>query len=984
MSDPAIFGLPPGVDFPAALHSGIMARFGHLPPHELALVEVFVNSARMARRLKEQFLQGGAMLLPRIRLVTDLARDVAMADLPPAVSPLRRRLELTQLIIRLVETDPSIAPRAAVFDLADSLATLLSEMHEEGVAPETIAALQPGDESGHWERALRFVQLTERYFGESSDEPPLPEARQRQVIERLIADWQAHPPAHPIIVAGSTGSRAPTFALMQAVATLPQGAVVLPGFDFDAPADVWSTLRQQTDDPREDHPQYRYAHLLQVAGLDPRDVAPWGEVQPPVPNRNRLVSMALRPAPVTDQWLRDGPNFQGIEAATHGMSLIEAPSPRIEATAIALALREALEQGQSAALITPDRTLSRMVTAALMRWGIEPDDSAGEPLTQSPPGRLLRMVCAAFGHKLTAPDLISLLKHPLTAAGSPLRGQHLLWTRAFEIWLRSDGPAFPTPQTLTQWANLQKDEPEGLADWADWIGQVIAGLSTGGTRPLADHLEQHVILTSQLVCGPNGNPAPLWDQPAGREAWRFVTELQREAGFGGSLHPMDYAELITAAMTRHEVRDPDAPHPAVMIWGTLEARVQGADLVILGGLNDGVWPAMPAPDPWLSRRMRADCGLTSPDSHVGLSAHDFQQAIGARQVILSRAIRDAEAETVPSRWLNRLTNLMGGMSDAGKLALEQMRARGTTYTQWATALDAPSDTDRAENPPAHRPAPCPPADARPRSLSVTAIQRLIRDPYAIYAQRVLGLRAFAPLAKSPDAPLRGEIVHDILEAFINEWPTLAPDDRLPRMQAIAAQILDDQAPWPAHRAVWRIKLERIMPNFIADEARRQSSGAPLITEKSGRMEFPTLGFALTGKADRIDRLNDGTLAIYDYKTGTVPTKNVIEQFDRQLHLEALMAENGAFEDVPPAPVSLVAHIGLGSKDGETPYGIDASVIAETREGLVSLIGEYQNPAKGYQARRAMMKMNYANDFDQLARFGEWDESDLPVSEEVGR
>ncbi|MGH1330073.1 MAG: double-strand break repair protein AddB [Paracoccaceae bacterium] len=971
---PRLFGLPPGADFTRSLYEGLIARMGKHSPEAMAEVEIFVNTQRMQRELRTQFDAGGAMLLPRIRLITDLGLEKALADVPPAVSSLRRRLELVQFISVLLEQEPDLAPRAAIYDLADSLASLLSEMHDEDVPPSVLQELSVPDESGHWERSLKFLQIVERYFGADSAQAPSAEARQRIVAERLIADWAQHPPAHPIIIAGSTGSRGTTALLMGAVAELPQGAVVLPGFDFDQPASVWEDLMPQRG-PSDDHPQYRYARLMAQSGVSAGDVAPWSGLQPPCPERMRLLSLALRPAPVTDQWRIEGPRFEGVEAATKDITLIQAPSPRIEATAIALALRKAAEDGKKAALISPDRLLTRQVTAALSRWGIEPDDSAGEPLSQSAPGRLLRHIAALFGQKLTSEALLILLKHPLVSAGSDLRGMHLLWTRELELWMRRRGPVFPTPDDLRSFA-ARHEKDDGRMAWAEWITGLIFGLEAIDTRALSDHLEAHIGLAEALVAGPDcADPQELWNKQAGRKAVEIITTLRNEAPYGGRLNALDYADLFNAVLSRGEVRDPKGPYPDIMIWGTLEARVGGADLVILAGLNDGTWPASPPPDPWLSRDMRRRTGLTMPEQRIGLSAHDFQQGFGAKELILSRSIRDAEAQTVASRWLNRLCNLLAGMSDIGAAALKDMIEKGDDWVTLAEALDTPD----AMNSPAARPSPRPPVSARPRKLSVTRIELLIRDPYAIYAESILRLRPLDPLRQTPDAPKRGTVLHEVFEQFIMRN---APLDSA-HLMAIADEVLAEQAPWPTARRIWRAKLARVVDRFLEDEAQRRQIAQPICVEAKGALTFPELDFTLTATADRIDQTQGGEWVIYDYKTGAPPSVNQTKEFSKQLLLEAVIAEAGGFKDVAVGAVYAVEYIGLGANPKNVSIQLPPGEVQKIAAELRALIGKYQTRAQGYTALRAMQKSTFTGNYEHLARFGEWERSDPAISEDVG-
>ncbi|ETX27910.1 double-strand break repair protein AddB [Roseivivax isoporae] len=980
---PRLFGLAPGIDFPRALVAGLRARLAGHPPEAMARVELFVSSDRMRRRVETLFAEGPPGFLPRIRLVTQIGPPALAATLPDPAPGLRRRLELTALVSRLIDADPAIAPRAALFDLADSLAQLMDEMQVEDVPPDRIAGLDVTDLSGHWARALRFLTIVQRYF--DADAAPDAAALQRRMLELRLADWQAAPPDHPVIVAGSTGSRGTTLRLMQAVAHLPQGALVLPGFDTDLPRHVWDQLtdtlpQENRAQPGEDHPQFRFARLLSVLGSSPRDVLPWTEDAAPAPARNRLVSLALRPAPVTDQWLRDGPALPPLEAAMAEVTLLEAPTRRDEARTIALRLRQAAEDGTPAALVTPDRMLTRQVAAALGRWGIVPDDSAGTPLQLTPPGRLMRQLAALFAEPLTAEALLAILKHPLTHAGAG-RGPHQLDTQRLELFIRRRGMPYPDEPGLAAWRAEEGRRGRDPAIWSDWLRATFTARATSGRRPLADWVADHVALGEAAVAGSAGGDAtPLWDESAGRTLRGVISELTAEAGHGTDLSARDYADLFAALLSRAEaVRDRDAPHPLVRIWGTIEARVMGADLLILGGLNDGTWPEMPAADPWLNRRMRAEAGLTLPERRIGLSAHDFQQAIAAREVWLTRAERSDDAETVPSRWLNRIVNLLSGLpARQGPEALAAMRARGTRWRQMAAALETPIESPRAP-----RPSPAPPAEARPTRLSVTRIKTLIRDPYAIYAREVLRLRPLDPLQAAPDALMRGNAMHDALEAYVtatlDDPAALSVPQFMAHVDAALAAI-----PFPTIRHLWRARMARIAEGFVADEIRRRAVASPHRDrlEIEGRADLAVPPFTLTAKADRIDLDARGVAWIYDYKTGTPPSKDEQAHFDKQLLLEAAMAERGGFAGLAALKVAHAAYIGVGPKPGELAAPLDEVPPAQVWEEFGRLMARYADAEQGYTARRALQSDAARTDYDHLSRLGEWEVTDRPVKERL--
>lgn len=979
---PGLFGVPPGADFPKVLVEGLLARMAGEPPEALARVTLYLNTTRMARRVAALFDAGPARLLPRIRLVTDLA-DLGGPAAAAPVSALRRRLELTRLVAGLIAAEPDLAPATAAFDLAVSLSALMEEMQGEGVGIDAIAALDVADLSGHWARSRRFLDLVGRFLALDPAASLDPAARQRLIAEDLARRWPADPPRDPVIVAGSTGSRGTTALFMRAVARLPNGAVVLPGLDRDMPPAIWESLIRPK--PAEDHPQYRFAALAAALGVAPWDIPDWSPAVPPGAARNRLVSLALRPAPVTDGWRRDGPALGDLVAATGDIDLVEAADPRAEALAIALRLRKAVEDGDTAALITPDRMLTRRVTAQLDRWGILPDDSAGVPLRQTAAGRLARHAAGLFGRRLAADALLVILKHPLVHRADG-RNQHLLWTRTLERHLRRFGPLFPDAASLARWAAAEAATHPNRPDprpWAEWVAAACLGHEAIGTEPLGGLVERLGELLDLLLLGSEGDHGAATAIWAADEDCRAVqsalAELAREAPRGGAFDPPGFTALLDA-MLGGEVRESLLTDPRVMIWGTLEARVQGADLVILGGLNEGSWPESPDPDPWLNRRMRAAAGLLLPERRIGLAAHDFQQAIAAPKVVLSRALRDAEAETVPSRWLNRLTNLLAGLPAVrGPEALAAMRGRGEHWLSLAAALDRPA----APIARATRPAPQPPLADRPRALSVTQIETLIRDPYAIYARHILKLRALDPLRRRAEPRDRGTALHLVMERFIPTFAGLNPDERRPAFLATAEKVLAERVPWPAMRRLWLARLEAIADRFLAAEALRQADARPVEGERAGALELPARQFRLSATADRIDLCDGGSLRLYDYKTGNPPTQAQQKAFNKQLLLEAAIAERAGFQGVPPARVSAAVYLGLNAALDQIAAPLDEIPVARLLAELDRLLACYEDPAKGYTAQTAPETERFESDYLHLARGGEWDLSDAPLPERVG-
>jgi ATP-dependent helicase/nuclease subunit B len=937
----------------------------------------------MQTDLKRAFDDGKTQFLPKIRLITDLSSGLRAQGIPAGVSGLQRRLELSQLISRFLDQEPDFATRSSIYDLADSLALLLAEMHDEDLTPAALDTIDVQDTSGHWARARRFLSIISTFFDPAQNQPPMPEARLKMIVDKLCDDWALSPPSHPIIVAGSTGSRGTTSQFMQLVAQLPQGAIVFPGVDFSLSPDTWDKIR---DTSAFEHPQFRFSAFTDTLGLHPSAIQNWTTSLGLNSDRNRLVSLALQPAPVTDQWMTQGPIFQSVTSACKDVTLIEAPDARSEAVSIALALRKATDDGQKAALITPDRTLARHVTAVLDRWGITPDDSAGIPLNQTPPGRLLRHVSSQLGRAVSSEHLLILLKHPLVASGKAdneqMRGFHLLWTRRLEKSLRRYGPAFPVREDLVEWAHQASEgrvvDPTQLI-WVHWVADAIDAFSNTGTQHLSAHIERVIEVAKTLVQGPISNDySELWSHSAGREALKVISELEKEAVHGGEMTPTEFASLFSALIGRGLARDLSPKHPDIMIWGTLEARAQGADLVILGGLNDSVWPALPAPDPWFSRDMRKQIGLNPPEQQIGLSAHDFQQAVGAQTVILTRAKRNAEAETVASRWLIRLTNLLAGMSDEGAKTLEGMRERGRVFIDMAHRLEQP----KVSIPSAHRPSPRPPKEARPRQLSVTRIETLVRDPYQIYASRVLRLNKLNPLTQSADARDRGMAFHKVMEEFVEHSRQESHPEAAARLIATAERVLEEVVLWPAARRVWLGRIKKIALPLAIREAEQRAKGHTIAKEIKGGYHLKDIDFSLTCEADRIDETASGDYIIYDYKTGAPPSVKQTETVNMQLHLEAMMLENSGFPSIHTGRVSEIAYLGLDRNVTQTCIPLHPGDTEKTEERFRTLINNYDDPQQGYTSRRVVQSITYAGDFDHLARVGEWSDSDEAYPEDV--
>lgn len=967
-----LYSIPPHRAFADALAQGLIRRFGG-DPLRLARGVVLVPTNRAKRAITDAFVRAseGGLLLPRMVAVGDPELDEAVgpfldpadeADpVPPAVDPLQRRL----ILARLIQAGRPEIDAAEAMRLAGELARTLDQLLVEQVDPRAMRDIAVGELSEHWQRSLDLFEIVLNAWPRELQRLGRIDlaARRNRLLERVARRWRDEPPHRFVCAAGITTSAPAVAQLLRVVAELPAGLVVFPGVDLTIGKEEWDMLGPFDPDPVtgrrrrsiETHPQYHLKLLLERMGVQRSEIDAWRvatELDAP-PARSKAIASAMMPAELTKGWSE----LPAAERRLSGVRALEVATPAEEAQAIALAMRQVLEtDGRTAALVTADRALARRVAAHCARWGLAIDDTAGQPLSSLPPGTLLLALAEAGAQRFAPLALLALLKHPLVAAGAA-RLPWLEGARSLDLALRG-----PRPAAGLDGIDAHLNHSEGydaavrqtpLPWWASArpLLEPLEMLFGGGPAPLSGLLAQ-LRESATTLCGDG-----LWGRADGRAAAALLDDLEREAGHGPALvDPASLAPMLRTLMDEIAVRPPQGGHPRLAIYGLLEARLQTADLLILGGLNEGVWPGLPAPDPWLAPRIRSDLSLPGLERRIGLSAHDLAQGLGAREVLLTRAKRDAGAPTIASRFWLRLQALSGGLERADELEA------------WAREIDDPHAHE-----PATRPAPCPPVAARPKLIPVTDVDRLKADPYAFYAKRMLRLRALDPVDADPSAAWRGTAVHDVLE----KWKTqddCDPDALEPRVLTMLA------GAHPMMRALWQPRLIEAV-RWIVREMTARADRRILAVEQDGRIDVA--GVTLTGKFDRIDRMGDGTLGIVDYKTGQPPsTKAIKAGYSLQLGLLGLIAERGGFEGIS-GQVSGFEYWSLARKGGEFGYvatPVDAGekygrmkpedFVPNALERFVETASAYLTGSAAFTAKLHPEYAPYA-DYDQLMRRDEW-------------
>ncbi|MBW3617189.1 MAG: double-strand break repair protein AddB [Proteobacteria bacterium] len=1004
---PRWFTIPAHRPFVEDLARGLLDALGADHPEALAEAVVLLPTRRGARELVNAFLRASAdrpLLPPQVRALGDLDEgeppfepgDLAL-DLPPAIGAHQRRFELARLAAEHEAALGRELDVAGALDLADGLGAFLDSAAIEEVDPrEGLDGLTDGEHASHWLRSADFLRLAVEAWPKRLAELGLvdPSARRVALLRALAERWTAAPPTGVLVAAGSTGSAPSTADLLRVVAAAPRGCTVLPGLDKNLADEAWVLVGQAE---AAQHPQHGLARLLRRAGVRREEVQTWPASPESVRGRarRRLINEALRPAEATADWLRivadlkaegEAAGADPVAEGLQGLSMLTARDEDEAAAAIALLLRETLETpGRTAALVTPDQALGRRVSARLLRWGVAADSSAGAPLSTTPVGVLVQLTAGLMDGRADPVAALGLLKHPRVRLG---RDSEALWSQ--RTTLERYGLRGARPRNWGRVRDRLEEEGErrhaaalqhgssaeeaaailhrfGLAaDLVDDLEEALAeacAVFHDGAAETAVAARAHAVLLETLAADADGRAGALWGGGEGDAAAGLFTALLEESGGMPPVTPGGYAELVERVFAGEIVRAGGGAHPRLRILGAIEARLVRADRLVLAGLEEGVWPAAPPTDPFLSRPMRARLGLPSPERRVGLAAHDFSQAACAPEVFLVHSQRRGGQPAVKSRWLWRLETLAAG---AG-VALSE--AGGTLSL--ARALDQP-----AEFRPAKRPRPTPPVSVRPRELFVTRVEAWIRDPYAIYARNILKLDVLS----RPDEPVgpreRGSALHLAFQRFAERHPGVLPPEADVEFEQLMGEALVE-AGMHDHAMARENALSRKAAGWSVDLERRRRGGcARLLIEQTGTLQLPALDFVLKAKADRLEISDCGH--VIDFKTGEPPSKKQVKAgLAPQLTLTAAILAGGGFEEagqIEPGQLVYVKITGRSPPGREVVVaepGESADLAAEALAGLRRRIAWFDDPATPYSSRPVPAFASSHGDYDQLARVWEW-------------
>ncbi|RCL03570.1 MAG: ATP-dependent helicase/nuclease subunit B [Candidatus Tokpelaia sp. JSC161] len=992
---PLVFSIPPGTPFlltfvQELLQGNLITECNIGDPRALAETTIYVPTTHAANALRNTFIEFSSRttLLPTIYPLDNEqnifllpAKIKNVSDQLP-IKKIERVLLLTRLIrawqIKLPH-EISIAEKTShAIWFARELSHLIEKIEIEDENLNLLKNINSDHMTELWQVTLNFLNILIEEWPKILKERQLvnPVFLHKKAIEQHAAYLSAHPPRGAVLIAGFINTNPAITKLIKTISLLQQGAIIIPGVDRDLDEISWDALNLKKKNLSAiSHPQYNIKKLLEEIGIQRTSIKHIGFVSSEKRQREQLISLALRPASTTNIWIKVKKIINHNKKAFQKVSLIEAQGEREEARAIAIALRFAIEKKQKAALMTSNRNFSRRVSAELKRFGIKANSWSQKLLLESDTIRLIRFLINSIFEESPIP-VLSLLKNPLVR----LETRHAKLrenVEQFELALRGSTGKISLGRTsdfiikrLKEFQNIQKLQAKDILILSNKITQAAAPLYkfavSKKNTSIAEAIKKTIQSLENFGRDKNGSLKHLYRGESGKSFKLFVRSLITERS-GLEFTSQEWPKIFEALIAEETFQEKNNTYSHITICKALEARLQSFDTIILSNLNEVSDTEAIHNNPFLSRAMQKIIHSDQTEKDIGLAAHDFQMALGMNNVILSRSLRTNNSPSLPSRLLQRVETLLG--SDA----MTAIRHRGNIYLQWGETLDTMPTV-----PYLARPCPKPPITSRPTHFSISEIEVLRHDPYAIYAKKILRLKPLDPLLSIQTHSKRGTLYHEIIAAFSASGIKAEATEASFLLRKTAKEKFNNLQLPPYIQALWWPHFLKIAEEFLKWEI---SLGQRIrFSEISADpIQLNQTGTTISGRADRIDLIDPSHCEIIDFKTGSTPSsQEAAKLLSPQLALEGALLLRGAFSRCGAKLPSDILYIRL-TKKGTLKR---ESLLKETSKTAIELSEEawqrleilvkyYQNPENGYLSYALAPRKNYRGDYDHLARLWEW-------------
>lgn len=874
-------------------------------PHRLAETVVLLPTRRACLGLEGQFKQYAPTFIPKVLALPDLEADPTTLGYIPKTLEIWSKQQLTCQITKLLAPQLPKLQLLDHFKLADQLATVIDEVQTAGLPLQNLQKIQLDSQSEYWQLTKDILHHVIEGLGKAQEQQSAKTtfAHKRDNLAGIAKLWQQRPPKHDVWLVGTTATRAGTRQLAQCINGMGNGHIVLTG-----------VMEQGTEQLPNSHPNITIRSMLEHMGNP--TVTTLG-----TSSTHTFLSQAMSSA--LDSAYTNLPEH---------VHMLEADNPSEEAELIALIMRHTLEQPhKTVALITPDQDLMARVTAQLKLWNIVPDISLGKPFSATAVGQLFSIT----SQWLASPDavtLLSTLKHPL--CGKPERAAHLQALRYYEKeYLRAVDHHY-------SWAQLRSEiaQDPKLACWADTVAAVT--LPPPDAKPFAEWMSAHVELMHKLADLPEAPDTEMLNE--------LCQSLPEALKHLPTISLGEYQRILQYAVAGVTIRDVAGIGSRVKYLGVLEARLHTADVVIMSGLNEGTWPQVLDSGPWLNRVMRESVGLPPLEQRLGLAAHDFCSGFAAQQVYLTRSQQQDGAPTLASRNLRRVQLYH---DDVVRSAYQEILALRR----------------KVEPQPITPPQPCPPISARPAKFSVTDIERLLRDPYAIYAKRILKLKPLEPIDGELAAVDRGNLIHLILDQYLSGLSHITEartDSLLEYAKHFFRPIWDK--PWVAQ--FWWPRFCQVA-EWLVPICNNSHDVDCIQTELwlDKKLEIAGVEHTISAKVDRVDHLTDDTYRVIDYKTGLPPSVASVKLgISPQLSLEGWLLDKGR------SILLEYWQLSGGKPAGHIRKIADADeIIEQAGVGVSKLLHYFQRSDTLYRACPNPKTAPMYSDYQHIERRAEW-------------
>ncbi|MBP9752846.1 MAG: PD-(D/E)XK nuclease family protein, partial [Proteobacteria bacterium] len=615
---------------------------------------------------------------------------------------------------------------------------------------------------------------------------------------------------HPIVLGGTTGSIPFIQDFSKILHASSKGYVVLPGF-FKGEEDIDIY-----------HPFY--TQKIWDEELNNPPIVPFVDSSP----KNDFLSIFKNQKP-------------HLKPVDHIIPF-DANTPLEEAKLISILVRDSLEKNLTVSIVCNDKSLIHLIQDALNAYDFKANNALGIDLLKTVSGKFLTLFLKSC-LKQTLKNIIPLLKHPLFKAKE--RSLHLKSVDRFEAILQTESmdvekQCLKTFNLSSYFEKYLKTYHTGL----HWLNYLIQDL---------EDLSDSTIFKNQdgtVLFGFLESLKPYFSKTS-FSFFQFIDVL------------MAYIEQAPSVLMF------DNLHQNVTLVGTIEARHQTADVVIISALNEGQWPKPIKQNLWLSPFEKEALHLPKEERRLGLGAHDFLNCLQAKTVYLTRSLKVGGIPLQENRWLKRF-KLNFCLSKAAK----EQQDYFLNITKQLMAPLKPSNTQILEKT-------YPKGFDAPKELSISALELLNKDPYAFYVRYILKIKERLPWYLSLSPAKIGQIVHKILEKS-----NLLDDEHLKEdiEKELLNLSLDD------HQMIFLTNQLYEMILFVINDLKKNPIHTFLREQK---ISLTLEDITIFGIADRIDfDQNNTVLRLIDYKTGTPPSfKNIENGLSLQMPLLYQMSDN---------------------------------------------------------------------------------------------